>query len=127
MRKDILLRVADIIETKPEGFDLRWWTREQAEENGCGSVCCIAGHIAEELFKEGIDAFVNNWQERTTVDVGKIVCELDLDHTQALELFYSGLAAGEDNVPANNLQCAKIIRHYVETGKVDWSILNEKK
>lgn len=42
--KDLRERVIERIQQEG-AFNIDFWTPKHAKENGCGSACCIAGHI----------------------------------------------------------------------------------
>lgn len=118
LNADRLLTLASHIEKMPEGyaadyvtgFDMNQWRAEfcspKAKDplHACGTVSCIGG-TAEILF--GGSAF----------DV--LGASSDQDYDTLKRLFYPPLndSPGWEATPA---QAARVIRHLVETGKVEW-------
>lgn len=97
------------------GFNMGYWDNSvddiveedaaAAESQGCGSVMCIGG-AAEQFY-------------------GEYASEaLGLDRYTSRRLFYPRdhftKTEYEDLTPEN---CAKVIRHLIKTGNVDWEIL----
>lgn len=76
-------------------FDMRDWK--------CGSVCCIGG-AAQQFFGRDSDA-------------GEL---LGLDAVQEHALFYPNSSRAHASTPK---EAAKVVRHLIHTGVVDWGIL----
>ena len=102
-KTEMLLRLADYVEASKH-FDMRRW---------CD---CIAGHTVE-LFGQYHDGYWYAWSDRsnTAADI------LDLKGKDAVKLFQTFKT---DDVAActDRKQAASVIRHYAQTGKVDWNI-----
>lgn len=121
MKKDRLLKVAEILEdVKPSLFDIScWFDRETG--NACNTVACALGWAAQHpwfmarglcLDGENEPYFNGNYGEYAAEEF------FDITHTQAAYLFmpdgYSGLNPSVRRV-------IKRIRKFVETnGKINW-------
>ena len=88
-------------------------TQQEIEEfeNACGTACCIGGWAQLMHIKDGYKRHINSAE-----------AYLGLDHEIAHELFYP-------TDPYIYLKdpklAAKVLRHLVETGEVDWSIIDD--
>jgi hypothetical protein len=88
--------------------------------HGCGTACCIAGAAWQFHHKDNPENQGRYLQDCHT-DVADL---LDLPYNDSHRLFYGEDPEG-DTVDLNKVtaeQAAKVIRHLLATGKVDWSI-----
>lgn len=114
------------------GFALETWFRQDmaaANQNTCGAAACLAGE-AVMLFgtKEQRDSACSKYFFPVTV-AGDL---LGLDTYECTELFTPDLGIGrrDINITAarakiTGKQAARVVRHYVKTGNVDWSVRGE--
>lgn len=92
MNRELMLKVADVIEKHPEKYEQRYWLRDtsfavgplpnltKADYSRCGTVCCIAGHAVmqgivagtrpeiPDMYKPGSGFF--DWTEEAAKDLG---------------------------------------------------------
>lgn len=111
--------LADIIEEKIEkpkvlegvDFNMSFYMIKQSKQAGCGTACCIAGHIA---YLSGM---------RTDLPYGSLKWVQEcgawlgiMSKHQCIDMF----------VPYNFIrktrkEAAKALRHYAETGRISWN------
>jgi hypothetical protein len=84
--------------------------------NTCGAVACIGGWA--NLIQHGDKAYAGDY--RPLYEAGNW---LGLAEDQSMLLF---LPPGEFVYLTNPKDGAKVVQHLIETGKVNWSILNTK-
>jgi hypothetical protein len=106
--------------------------RYDHETNTCGTVCCIAGAIVQfnepVLKREELKEWVDNipWGETgNEYGYGTVFRRAsrlaEISECQALELFEPSMDRSEV-LPE---QAAKVVRHFMETGAVDWDIIKK--
>lgn len=86
-------------------------------QSRCGTSCCIAGALGvfnKDLNLEGVSQFNDSEMSRASRAEHALVRNYGMDEDDAFELFFGDLEAG----PA---QAARVVRHWIETGEVDWS------
>ncbi len=136
MNKERLLAVADIVEKghhKFNGIDAVLMMGDWLEPNigedyipirsdlkdptvqHCNTAACIAGFTC--LIFDYKEASIHNYE----YDVAKKAAELlELDREQSSYLF-----VGRTYNDITGPNAAKVIRHFVETGDVDWTIIEK--
>lgn len=129
LNADKLLVLADAIEVMEHGsyfdqlpgFDMHVWNEDWCDAdlpNDCGTASCIGG-TAQVLFGLDTATEVYLFLSDTEDDQGVV----DEDWTTLHDLFFPH--EGHIYWNATPEQAAKVIRHLVATGKVEWSILDE--
>ena len=146
MNTDRLKQIAEWLEegaihVDPSGskyaFMMHFWkenvgverVQEVANENNlnwvpgdCGAAMCIGG-AAEQFFgdKQEIESLIENDEYDDEEYAASL---LGLDNLDAQKLFYpwNHFVVGE--TPLTPQCAAKVIHHLIETGKVDWSIID---
>lgn len=145
MNVELLTNIAEWLEAgAPEarhgfGFDMRWWKMtgdamdpfEDESRETCGTTCCIAG-AAIEL--SGVMLNFSEWAEGTDCSATARRV-LGLTEEQALSLFDPWLDDywSRPNLmdmllfdevglrkPIDPRAAAKVVRHLIATGEVDW-------
>lgn len=132
MNKERILTLADIIEAQPHtGVDAeKGFNMNSILHNYCNTPCCIAGWAVWEA--QGRPERVDRYKYETGLEIPAaeyLEMPLDPQHDcgSAMRLFYPD----DDEINDRNYQdlqpseAAKVLRHLAETGKVDWSIINE--
>lgn len=123
MNKANVLKLAQIIEAQKdiahfnadEGFNMASYLHP------CGTPSCIAGFAAyEALIEMGDD------EEEAILRAKGLVPEaanwLGCDHIEITELFHPPhIEAWEYITPQ---EVAKVLRHFAETGQIDWTLSN---
>jgi hypothetical protein len=110
-----------------DGFDLS--VGVAMRDPACGTVCCIAGALVQfnepvtEKLKSQMeyddDDHEYNWG--TVFRRGMAIAELTEEQAEAL--FEPDVWDRSEVTPA---EAARVIRHFVETGEVDWGVANEE-
>jgi hypothetical protein len=135
MNKEKLLELADYLDAlPPERFDHGTWA---SHDNECGTAACIAGH---QILKDHKQMFHDYLSDAIpgTVFVSRAQADLGLTNAQAGALFYPWNAEGLHQEAYTKLewangkylgaasstakQAAYVIRHFVNTGVIDWSV-----
>ena len=96
--------------------------------SGCGTACCIAGAIVQ--FENLIDPVLSGARDFfDTYDggdgVGTLAAEhLGIDSSDAEALFEPWQRFGFEEYEefSDPQRAAKVVRHYIETGVVDWDL-----
>jgi hypothetical protein len=83
MNTELMLRVADAIESHPKQFDMIHY----AKEDGCGTVMCIAGWAVFLVYPELVGLYVANEDRPDLHDEAKEL--LGLSKYDADELFFA--------------------------------------
>jgi hypothetical protein len=123
--KDRLMQLADIVEAAPEVTynddieSLGGFSMSQYFHN-CGTPSCIAGHT--------IAAFAPHFDQKTDDPRHVASYLLGISEAEGRKLFVPG---GWDTIPdeiypygSTGPQAAKVIRHFAETGEIDWEKMN---
>lgn len=139
-----LLRLADVIEHPRKNgflglkFNLADWFRtprgddgeheipaKAKDDNWCGTVACIAGfQVAigpKKAGRKAIKSFwdgTGNWGNNGPI-AEEAKLQLGLTEREASSLFTPGY------YEYTAKQAAKVIRHFANTGRVDWNILDK--
>jgi hypothetical protein len=126
MNKERVLALAELIEKQPhvgkeeettEGFDMAQWFHP------CGTPACIAGWTLALKYGDWTPALQD---KRGAGGVEADAADyLGLEGTQSAQLFFVGHEAEKSLADVTPQDAAKLLRHFAETGKVDWSITNE--
>lgn len=104
------------IQDKAQNSNLDWVPGD------CGAAMCIGG-AAEKFF--GDKQKIKDLIERDEYDDEEYAAELlDLDDLDAQKLFYPWNYFVVGATPLTPQGAAKVIYHLIETGKVDWSIID---
>jgi hypothetical protein len=106
-------------------FDMRCWKEEAA----CGTVCCIGGALQmfnRELLREKVRAKMYAPDYLDSEDLEILLDEhvpaiIGLSEEEADLLFYPAPGLRDRAWRAKPQQAAKVIRHLLATGKVDWN------
>lgn len=124
MNKERLLLIAAKIENDPT-FGMESFVTKQLSTDVCGTPRCICGHGVYEFDR-------STFQEITSQSVGYGRIEkwlphgqrvFDLSYVDAHELF---APEGIDLEDITGHEAAAVIRHYVETGEVDWNLIRDR-
>lgn len=126
MNKERLLELARIVEENEapiEGvsFDMNYTFCYF--ETKCRSYACMAGWaLARWGGREGMPAAIGDLMRLRPDDiVRRAALILDVPIDEAMQLFYPPNATTSgDPYNANGKQAARVIRHFVGTGEVDW-------
>lgn len=136
MNKELLLQVADAIETQRAGrrrvaFNMEsWGHRVEEEDHMCGTVACVAGFTLAikhpVVFKKQIDGHLD-FEERSLIDRAGV--DLGLTREQARELFLA-VSFGEETYfrPPPGLHIINnhaefvpdALRWMAATGRIEW-------
>lgn len=129
LNADKLLALAHAIELmehgsyfdRVPGFDMRVWSEDWCFPNlphDCGTASCIGG-TAEVYFElpnaVSVYTFLTDVEEEQAIP--------DKDYETLHSLFYPPESGGYWGATPED--AAKVIRHLVATGTVDWSIIDE--
>lgn len=103
-------------------FKLKDWYAPITKDNICGTVCCIAGCAVQFFAPENCADLTNQELCRPNlVDYKGIAARvLGLGTEQAEALFFPDRQLISDYSQITPQWAAKVIRHMVETGHVDW-------
>lgn len=115
LQRERILQVADEIEKlPPRNFDMHSWADEV---DGCGTVCCIGGHIALHKLSDATatDEAVADWLGIEVELAERLFLPGDVYNVLTLDEMRAAWAA----TPA---QGAAVLRHLADTGEVDWTI-----
>lgn len=111
-------------------FDIGIVSRQKYCHEGCGTVGCIAGFIMWKYLDAKYPAESEYASMHPVLPNGEIAQDwhagtwLDLPAPVWDALFYNFNSAPDD-LQITEKDSAKVIRHLIETGIVDWSILHE--
>lgn len=138
LKQDKLLELADFIEKMPQGkygvksgFEMRTWSLDwclNGRREDCGTVSCIGGS-AQLLWRleDQVDVYTTLSDDpEMLVMFDEDTAEEDLvehvDYNTLDALFYPGYEPAWNATPH---EAARVIRYLVETGKVDWTIIEK--
>ena len=123
MNIERLEQLATAIEQEADGIKLNmnyWYSEAEPDypaydwsNTPCGTIACIGG-MADHLFS------AKGPNETTTEETAK---NLGLTDRQANMLFFG---YSDAFLPVSPAGAAKVIRHLIATGEVDWTILNKE-
>lgn len=110
MNRENIQKVRDVIAAlPPELFNMKYF----GKQSECGTVACIAGWTVDVLGR-GIGWMPTIAQRH-----------FGISNDQATELFWVGHRdAGHPYWKATNAQAVRVLDHLLETGEVDWSIID---
>lgn len=123
--------VVDASGRKLDSFDMEYGVNR----GGCGTSCCIAGAVVQfeglgELDQYGSMGFFDKYSPTVGVDV--LTSEFISEDTENLDKLFlpwnfyepeDGESDDETGPFSQPQLAAKVIRHYVETGDIDWTIV----
>jgi hypothetical protein len=151
MNKENLLKLAEVLESEQaqKHFDMTQWITHHPNYNNldwqehhervnesvlkeavkdCGTVACIAGWAATLATPDQKLIFVSGASVQQTAEDW-----LELDKAEAVMLFIPWSASyyadrskykrNSNTITAG--EAARVVRHLAETGKVDWSVIDE--
>lgn len=108
MNKERLRKLAQRLDKTPrEKFDMRTW---------CGTKCCIAGHalIMARQRRPAYDSDLDQWRDTIRPAAAEY---LGIDFNTGEDLMDCDPFGNQSATPK---QAAKVIRHLIKTGKVEW-------
>ncbi len=120
--KERLIQLAEVLESEraEKHFNMNTWFANKRYERpnkpmgiaiqDCGTIACIGGW-AEVIANADL-----NWTDKQ-IEANKW---LDLTYAESDKLFYPVGYFGVNNPKL----AAKVVRHFAETGEVDWSIID---
>lgn len=92
-------------------FNMRYWDVASA----CGTLCCVGGAI-EAFNREAVAELRRTRQYMTRESMAAAL--VGIDAVEAYRLFYPDYI---EQFAATAKDVAKVVRHLIDTGKVDWS------
>lgn len=126
MNKERVLALAELIEKQPhvgkeeattEGFDMAQWFHP------CGTPACIAGWTLALKYGDWSPKLHDKRDARgVEADAADY---LGLEGNQSAQLFFVGYKSEKSFSEVTPQDAAKLLRHFAETGTIDWSIINE--
>lgn len=97
------------------GFDMDMWQLERS----CGTICCIGGSVA--MFFPDVYRHFMATDPEALEHVSPAGKALGLTEEQEQDLFFEYESPDDNPVTAED--AAKVIRHLIATGEVDWEII----
>lgn len=119
-----LLEIADWLEAGTphvdrDGRQVDFFSMEYpvSKEPACGTTCCIAGAVVQFNALGDLENGQLSWLPTKRLASGF----LGMDNKEATDLFEPWCSfQGDDDSFNNPIRAAKVVRHYLETGIVDW-------
>ena len=132
MNRENVLKLADVVE-RSETFDMIvYWQVRPHDARRCGTPACIAGHAAALFFEEH-GRYVQRHPDggiyaSHTEQTAALFLGINGDRGQQIELFCPRYEdASCDAFPSepgwiSADRAAAVLRHFAETGEIDWSV-----